>query len=263
MKSLKIPMTIEEFHLAEFSFGWKDEYCDGFAYFTPRRHGVLMKMPVEKRQINTSGGIQPISKVTVEELIELFYAAFVDSVEFCDYTKAEVRKCAKSNIREFFDGERGIPQLELCRITVLPDEKNNLVGACLISKYKYGFKNEILFVHPGCQNKGIGTGLVSSVLNDLHQRGEKILWSEYLICNERSASWHKKFGFVEEPDIMTAKFRRNFLRHEVWRNQESGNTKRAGKLKPALEQAEAEVERLAEIEKIDFGAAWLSWKYDY
>jgi RimJ/RimL family protein N-acetyltransferase len=263
MKSLKISMTIEEFHLAEFPFGWKDEYCDGFAYFTPRKHGVLMKMPVEKRQINTSVEIQPISKVTVEELIELFYAAFVDSVEFCDYTKAEVRKRARSNIREFFAGERGIPQLELSQTVVLPGEKNNLIGACLISKYKYGFKNEILFVHPDCQNKGIGTGLVSSVLNDLHQRGEKVFWSEYHICNEQSATWHKKFGFVEEPDIMTAKFRRSFLRHEIWRNQELKNVEKVRELKPLLEKSEAEVERLAKIEEIDFDAAWLSWKYDY
>ncbi len=263
MKSFKIPMTIDEFYTAEFPFGWKDEYCNGFAYISPREHGVLMKMPVEKRQVETFVEIYPVSKTNDKELSKLFYASFADSVEFCDYTKTEIKERAKRNIEKFFDGERGIPALELSRIAVLPDEKKSLIGACLISKYKYGFKNEILFVRPKFQNKGIGTALVSGVLNDLSKQGEKKFWSEYHICNEQSAAWHKKFGFVEETDIMTAKFRRVFLRREVWRFEKLGKAQKVEELKPLLEKAEAEVEILEKVQEKDFGAAWLSWKYDY
>lgn len=241
MKSLKIPMTVEEFEVADFPFGWKDEYCDGVAYFTPREHSVLMKIDVRERKFETSVEIQPASDSNLAELTELFYVSFVDSVEFCNQKKSEIKRESEKNIKNFFDGERGIPQIELCRIT---RKEKKLVGACLISKYKYGFRNEILFVDPKHQRKGIGTALVTDVLNNLHKRKEKIFWSEYHICNELSADWHKRFGFVEEPDIMTAKFRKSYLRHQVWRNEKLENFEKVEELKPLLKHAESEVERL-------------------
>ncbi len=263
MKSFKIPMTIDEFELGEFPFGWKEEYCDGFAYITPRDHGILMKMPVEKRKVKTFVEILPVSEANSAELSELFFDSFSESVEFCDISEDQMRKRALKNIDNFFKNKRGIAWLELSRIAVLPEEKNKLVGACLISKYKYGFKNEILFVRPKQQNKGIGTALVSNVLNDLSKIGEKTFWSERHICNEQSAAWHAKFGFVEEPDMMTARFRRSYLRREVWRNESLGNSQKLEKLNFLLEKAEAEVGKLKIIEKEDFDAAWLRWKYDY
>lgn len=263
MKSLKIPMTIEEFELAEFPFGWKDEYCDGFAYLTPREHGVLMKTAVQSRQTQPAVVINPIESATFEELCELFFAAFVESVEFCDYTKTEIRREAQKNVKKFFDGKRGIPSLELSRVAVSPKAKKKLIGACLVAKYKYGYKNEILFVRPKMQKIGVGTALVSAVLNDLTEMGEKVFWSEYHICNKTSEAWHRKFGFIEETDILTAKFRRSHLRRQMWRNEKLVNSQKNEELKPVLLKAEAEVERLQKIEEIDFDAAWLSWKYDY
>ncbi len=263
MKSLKIPMTIEEFETAEFPFGWKDEYCDGFAYLTPREHGILMKIPVEKRRVANVAVIKPIDSASVGQLSELFYAAFVESVEFCDYTKSEIKRLARKNVKSFFDGKRGIPALELSRVAILPRAENSLVGACLVSRYKYGYKNEILFVRPEMQKNGVGTALVAAVMNDLSDADEKIFWSERHICNEASGAWHEKFGFVEEPDIMTAKFRRNYLRRKLWHHEKLANTEKTKEIKLLLWRAEIEVERLQAIEEVDFGAAWLAWKYDF
>ncbi len=259
-KNFKIPMTIEEFEICEVPFGWKNEYFDGFAYITPRSHGVMMKVPVEKRNVNSFVEIKPISEVSFDELCRLFYDSFVESVEYLNRTKPEVKREAKKEIANFFNGKRGIPQLELCKVAVL-DEKN--VGACLVSKYKFGYKNEIIFVHPKYQHKNIGSALVADVLNDLDKLNEKVFWSEHHICNELSASWHRKFGFIEETDIMTAKFRVNYYRHEVYRNKKLNDKIRLKVLKPLLKKAEKEVERLQKIEDEDFQAAWMSWKYDF
>lgn len=220
-------------------------------------------MPVEKRSFESFAGIFPVSKTTLAELSELFFDSFIESVEFCDISEDKMRKRSVKNIDNFFKNKRGIASLELSRIAVLSGEKNRLVGACLISRYEYGFKNEILFVRPKYQNRGIGTALVSNVLIDLSKMGEETFWSERHICNEQSAAWHAKFGFIEEPDIMTARFRRSYLRREVWRNESLGNLQKLEELKFLLEKAEAEVERLKVIEKEDFDAAWLRWKYDY
>lgn len=263
MKSRKVPMTIDEFHCAEFPFGWKDEYCDGFGYFTPREHGILMKISIAPRQINTFAEIRAATENDRIALTELFYESFVDSIEFCDLSKKQIKKDAAKNIVDYFAGERGIPALEISRLAVAPDDGKSLIGACLIAKYKYGYKNEILFVRPTSQNLGIGTALAANVLNDLHEKAEKVFWSEHHICNEQSAAWHRKFGFVEETDILTAKFRRNHYRHEVRRNERAGNICKVEELKLSLEQAEAEVERLEKIQETDFDAAWLRWKYDY
>lgn len=222
--NFKIPMTIEEFSLAEVPIGWKDEYFNGYAYITPRQHGVMMKIRVEKREIVNPFEIKPVAETKKIELSALFYESFVDSVEYLGYSKSEVKKESVKEINNFFKGNRGIPQLDLCKITVL---ENKLIGACLVSKYKYGFKDEIIFVHPKHQRKGVGNALISHVLNDLHQRGEEFFWSEHHICNELSASWHKKFGFVEVTDFMTLKYRQNYYNHEIYRNEHFGNKEKS------------------------------------
>ncbi len=259
-KDFKIPMTIEEFEVCEVPFGWKDEYCDGFAYITPRSHGVMMKIPVEQRIFETAVEIKSLSEAAKKDLVALFYDSFVDSVEYLNRTKSEVRRNAAREIRNFFKGRRGIPQFDLCKIAVF-DKK--IIGACLVSKYSFGFKDEIIFVHPKYQRKNIGNALVSTVLNELEALGEKVFWSEHHICNELSANWHRKFGFVEVTDIMTAKFRRRFYRHEFYRNEKLQNNEQLKQLKTLLKKAEKEVTRLVKIEEKDFQAAWMSWRYDY
>lgn len=253
-------MTFDEFEVCEIPFGWKDEYYNGFAHITPRPHGVMMKIPVTKREIETNVEIEPISVAKTGELRKLFYDSFVDSVEYLNQTKRDVKAAAKEEIANFFEGKRGIPQLELCKIAVCDLQK---VGCCLVSKFKFGYKTEIIFVHPNFQRRKIGSALVADVMNALEKLGENLLWSEHFICNELSANWHRKFGFVEETDIMTAKFRRNYYRHETYRNEHFGNEENLVKLKPLLENAEMEVERLEAIEEKDFSAAWLSWRWDY
>ena len=263
MKSLKIPMTFEEFDLMEWKFGWKHEYWDGFARLSPRFNGVLVKMPVEKRELESGMRIRSVSESDYDQLVGAFYDAFVDTVEYCNLAKRDVKESAQRNIRDFFAGERGIPQLDLSKAFVSTQNKNRIVGAALISKYKYGFKNEILFVRPKYQNMRVGTALVSSVLNNLKGKREKIFWSEYHVCNEQSAAWHKKFGFVEEPDITVARMRFHYFYHEVWRREKAGEKEEAKKIKPLLKKAKAELKKLEKIEEENFGAARLSWKYDY
>lgn len=264
MKSPKIPMTYEEFDLMEQKFGWKHEYWDGHAHISPRRNGVMMKIPIEKHFVETDFEIKPVKESFSDELIETFYAAFVDSPEYCNYKRRDVKKSAKKNIALFFDGGRGIPQLAFSRAAFVPDQKSKIAGAMLISKYKYGYKDEILFVLPEFQRNGIGTNLAASVINALAtETDEQFFWSEYQICNAKSAAWHTKFGFIEQTDIMTAKFRWRYFQHEVWRNEELGNLQKAAELKPLLEKAESEVEHLEKIQDEDFDAAWMSWRYDY
>ena len=253
-------MTSEEFDVCEVPFGWKAEYYDGFAYITPRGHGVMMKIPVDKRKVETIAEIKPVSEASKGELVKLFYDSFVDSVEYVNRTEEEVKRNAALEIRNFFEGKRGIPQLKLSKIAVMDNRK---VGACLVSKYKFGYKDEIIFVHPKYQRKNIGNALAAAVLDDLYELGEQVFWSEHNICNELSANWHRKFGFTEVTDIVTARLRENYYRREVHRNEKFNNQLKLKELRPLLKTAEKEVTRLQKIEDKDFRAAWLSWKFDF
>ena len=259
-RATKIPMTYEEFEIYDVPFGWKDEYYDGFAFITPRPYGVMMKMKIEKRDLKKDIELLNFSEVSQRELSELFFQSFVDSVEYLNFSKQAVKREAKTEIGNFFKGRRGIPQPEYCKVAAVNEKK---VGACLISKYKYGFKNEILFVHPEFQGRGIGSFMLSAVLNDLNKTREKYLWSEHHICNEKSAEWYKNFGFVEVTDIMTAKFRLNYYRQQVYRSEKLHEVEKLKTLKPLLNKAKRKVDQLKKIEEQDFEAAWMLWRYDY
>lgn len=260
MKSPRIKISFDEFDLMEWRFGWKHEYWGGYARITPRHESVLVKIPVEKREIKTSAQIIGVKQVSVKELEELFFDSFVETVEYCDYKRRDVRSAATKNIQKFFDGNRGEPQIELSRTVIL---EGKLAGAALITKRKYGFKLEILFVRPQFQNIGIGTALVSTVLNGLCELGEKVFWSEHHACNQQSAAWHKRFGFVEEPDLRIARMRYYFYKHDAWRLEKLQEYDKLKEVQPLLEKAETEYKRLEEIEeKEGFDVANLMWKYD-
>jgi GNAT superfamily N-acetyltransferase len=260
MNPFRTPMTWEEFDFAEIPLGWKAEYFDGYAHITPRHHGVMMKIKVEPREIKSSVKIELISATTPEDLSKLFYSSFVKSVEYVGCTKYRVKKASIREVDNFFAGKRGIPQIDLCKIAFFND---NLIGACLVSKYKFGFKDEILFVHPKHQRKGVGNALVSSVLNDLNNLGETIFWSEHHICNELSAKWHRKFGFDEVTDFMTLKYRRSYYKQEIYRLEHFGDFENIPQLKEKLEKVESEIKRIENLEEKDYRAAWGTWKYEY
>ncbi|MBC7797551.1 MAG: hypothetical protein H7Z37_11815 [Pyrinomonadaceae bacterium] len=102
MKSLKVSMMVDEFDLMPQKFGWKHEYWKGFARVSPRHNGVFVKVPITKRDVLTHFEIQPISAIGLDELRELFYASFKNSVEYCDYKQIDVKQSAKKNIDHFW-----------------------------------------------------------------------------------------------------------------------------------------------------------------
>jgi GNAT superfamily N-acetyltransferase len=56
-----------------------------------------------------------------------------------------------------------------------------------------------LFVDPKAQRKRIATEIVAEFINILHDQGRRnqLLWSSYILGNETSEAWHRKFGGFE------------------------------------------------------------------
>jgi hypothetical protein len=73
MEIKRIPMSIEEFELILHPFGWKAEYFNGQAHFTPRENHVYTKLTLEHREINESIKLVPVDQIFQKQIVEVFY----------------------------------------------------------------------------------------------------------------------------------------------------------------------------------------------
>ncbi|MEZ4710633.1 MAG: GNAT family N-acetyltransferase [Caldilineaceae bacterium] len=252
-------MTIDEFHLMPRKLGWKHEYWDGKAHITPSHVVVTATVAVAPRAAYTPFTLQPVAAQDVPALEPVYFAAFQDAIDYCDWELAKIKSAAQQNLTSFFAGERGQP-MSASRMARHGDE---IIGAALIvEKKEQSPFLDLLFVASAFQRQGVATALVAAALNALHAAGFPQLSSRYLLGNAESRSWHHRFAFVDEPDLFTAQALYNHARHEWERQQE------IGKLSPAeLDALAAECERrgqfldaLNEIaNKYGFMAAFPRW----
>lgn len=244
MRSLHIPMTIEEFHRMPWKFGWKHEYFDGYAHITPRHDHVHVRFSGEAPMTRLPDGMsmRPVFPGDAPGLVEAFIETFEDGVEFCDWTEAMIRDHAEKNITDFFAGKRGEPMDE-SRLAV---EGNRIVGAVLLCHRDDEPVLDLLMVRPSLRRRGIARGIVGAAIGELRERGEGgNLRSAHHAANEESARWHRAFGFEEEPDIFLAKMRRMFYIHESSRLEEG--TGEHARLEALREEWSRTVEELEEV----------------
>jgi N-acetylglutamate synthase-like GNAT family acetyltransferase len=223
MKSKEIEMSIEEFHLMEHPFGWKEEYWDGKAHLTPREHIVTTKLDITKRTNNNKNtnnfNLVPIAESYKAQMIEAFFETFKDSVEFCNWESEQIEKHAEKNINNYFEGKRGKP---LSQSVMVLDSKNNqkVLGLALfLYDKKEKIRLDLLLVRPEYQGKKMATEMVSKVVNYLDEQGITELFSDYHICNEGSRDWHHGFGFKDVYDQLYIRLKYSWYRHEIWRHQ--------------------------------------------
>ncbi|MCI0661758.1 MAG: GNAT family N-acetyltransferase, partial [Acidobacteria bacterium] len=188
-----------------------------------------------------------------ERLFEAYIAAFGDSIEYCDYSREKIERAARKTLDGHFVGERGEPMPVSCVAVDLQKDSSEekLVGAALIVRLENGPLLDLLLVEPPWQRCGLGTAMVSAAINELHQQSEKSLTSRYHIGNEKSLSWHQKFGFIEEPDLIRARLYYRRADQELWRRDRMSDLtpEERERLGDQLKYWFIEVERLERIEK--------------
>lgn len=251
MQSRHVPMTVEEYELLPFELGWKCEYYDGQAHFTPRYHPVSTMLQVSRRTFSAPCPLRPAVTADAEKLAEVYVLSFGATLEYCDYTDEEMHKAAERALHEHFTGERGHP-LSASRVAVDPNHPDRLIGAALLLTGRASAKLDLLFVRPGWQGCGLGTALVSDASNHLHLYGERRLMSRYHIGNDASRRWHQKFGFVEEPDLQRARLYLRATQSELWRRAQLNDLTAAERvrLEGEREQWQAQVDDLERVSKI-------------
>lgn len=238
MKSQRIRMSIDEFHVMPHKLGWKYEYWEGQAHISPRMSSVVTTVvPVEPRPVPAFGLCRSTCEDDIPLLRSAYFAAFVDAVDYCDYPTEHVAQASERNLITFFAGDRGTPLLA-SQIALDPKSPQpTAIGAALIVEKKDGIPMiDLLYVVPKWQNRGVATALVASAMNALHTTGYTTLKSRYLLSNEHSRNWHLRFGFVEEMDHFVLNSYYQHALHEWRRHKELGDLS-------AAELAQLEVAR--------------------
>ncbi len=223
-------MPFEEFELMQHPFGWKSEYWNGEAHFSPRQAHVQVRIDVKPRKPSKVCEISSLNAGDAELLSHEFFRAFRDSVEFFNWPVASIRKHAEKNIHDYFNGVRGKP-LPLSAMAIDLKSKKLIGLALFVEKDDGRSELDLLFVRKTHRLRGVASQMVQTAVNTLFESGCKELWSAYHVCNEVSRSWHTNFGFTEVPDQMYIRMKYYWYRHEIWRLSKIGENDKIPELK--------------------------------
>jgi len=245
-------MTVDEYHLLPFELGWKCEYRDGKAHYSPRFHAVVTTIAVVPRDVNTYCLLRQPAESDIEALTPIYVAAFRETIEYFGHSQERIAEAARRDLRNYFAGEHGQPTSATC-LAVVPGsdlDEETLAGAAMVTSTKNGPLLYLLFVAPQWQRRGLATAMVSAAINELHELGEETLTSRYHIGNEQSMVWHQRFGFVEAPDLERARLYLQRAKVELWRREKIGHLTAEQRVELTADVArwEAEVEKLERIE---------------
>jgi RimJ/RimL family protein N-acetyltransferase len=255
-------MTVDEYHLLPFEPGWKCDYWDGKAHYSPRYHAVVTTVAVAARDVNTDCLLRQPAESDVEPLMPAYVAAFRETIEYFGYSQGQIIEAARRDLTNYFAGRHGKPTSASCLAIAPIDHGSNpdeetVAGAAMVTSTENGPLLYLLFVAPQWRRRGLATAMVSAAINELHDLGEKTLTSKYHIGNEQSLGWHQRFGFVEEPDLRRARLYLKQAMVELWRREKIGplDAEELAKLTADVTRWEAEVEKLERIEEQQgFGA---------
>ena len=221
MKSQRIPMTWEEYEVMPWRLGWKHEYFDGTAFLTPRDQSVVTVVEVKPQTVTPIPfQLRPVVREDAQQLKELFFNVFHDSVEFCNQQAQQIRDSANQCIDNFMKNDAD-PFSSLSQVAVSSD--GSLLGTALVIEDRHGHPYlRLLCVDEEVQRQGIGTSMVTRILNALASIKVAWLYSRYFLANEWSRKWHHHFGFHDQPDVFVTRLYYRHAQHELFRQEKLG-----------------------------------------
>ena len=249
MDSPKIPMSFDEFDTIESLLGWKTEYWDGYARFTPRGMGVKTRLDFESVSTPEDISHTEFTFITptpdhAQQMIDGYIASFINSVEFCGWPIDDIFEEADCDISLYFEGKRGKP-LSTSAIALDPNTQH-VIALSLISERRQSARLELLYVRPPYQRQGIGTDLIHHSVRALRQQGYSQLTSRYHICNHHSRKFYHRLGFEDVCDRYYLRIYTGWLRNEIHRRESLGMLDEIEEMKQERKQLENKLEILEE-----------------
>ena len=216
-------MTFEDFWSLPHELGWKFEYFDGEAHLSPKCHHCVAHLRLGEFVASISSAAVDVRKLALdrdrETLIELYCAAFDDSIDFCDCSKDLIAKNANNDIGCFLNQRRG-PINSATRLAW--DSRGQLAGGILVADTEPprfevddvdGPEQLLVMVRPDRARTGVGLAMLSAVVADLRKQKHELLRSAYTVGNSGSRSWHHAMGFEDRPNWLLLG---HYVQHERW-----------------------------------------------
>lgn len=244
-------MTVEEYHLLPFHPGWKVEYSHGEAVYWPRETCAYGTLPVRLPPVALVSGVALRAPDSTDSaaLIEIFRDAFSAAPEYAGWPAERFEEEARKVIADFLAGKRGA-RSDASRVAVVNTpgaDDGAVIGASLVvQRDSQTAMLDVLMVASAWQRRAVATALCAAALTRLAASGGQRLISRWHLANEASVAWHRKIGFLEEPDLFTAQLYLRAAKQELWRLEQLGELHDARR-EPLLRSSEhwqCEVARL-------------------
>lgn len=242
-KTVKLPISIDEFRQIPRNGAYKYEYFGGEAWLSPRPksyHGLLKLTPGEPiTRLDAQRDpilIRPIEDPDWDDLVSTFSGAFDRVAPFSVMDRGEERQSAARKCLEKTRTGGDGPLIASASFVAVPEEKpDHTLGAILVTLAPKKALNDFdamqwredppadaierrlgrpwmtwIFVAPLYSWHGIGTALLSNTTQRLLELGYEELASTFISGNETSMLWHWRNGFElqEYPGSMRAMRRR-------------------------------------------------------
>ena len=238
-------MSIEEYELSEHPLGWKMEYWDGAAHLTPREMGVrtrldLTTFSLPEAQNPFEHPLIPVDDSYAEQMIDGYFACFVNSVEFCNWPIKEIQAAAQRDITNYLAGQRGKPSP--ASVIALDPKTQKLAGLALFKIKGEQIHLRLLYVRSPHRRQGIATAMIHHGIHHLTVENHQQLTTRYHICNPQSRQFYHKLGFQDVYDPMYIRIKIGYLRQEIWRREKLGMSEGLDQLREKQEQLKFKLE---------------------
>jgi len=242
-----IPMSVEEYELSEHPLGWKMEYWNGEAHLTPREMGVKTRLDLttfspSKPQNPHQHTLVPVDDSYAEEMVDGYFACFVNSVEFCNWPIKDIQEAAQRDITHYLSGKRGIPSP--ASVIALEPNTKHLSGLALFKTKEEQICLSLLYVRSPFRRQGIATAMLQHGIRHLTQENHQQLTTHYHICNHQSRQFYHNLGFQDILSPFYIRIKIGYLRQEIYRREKLKMLNKIEQFRQKKEQLIAKLEQL-------------------
>ncbi len=224
-RSIKLKMTIEQFHKLPRDVSYKYEYIDGKAWLTPtpkQYHARLELARFESAiglELSPSVVVRRLQTLDWEVFPQLFSTSFWQVQPFASLGDEDRDQASRECLEKTRNGGDGPLIEQACMVAIGDDGRPD--GAALVTITPDGELDDVwsgliwhepppqdwlqrrvgrphltwVFVPPMLTRSGIGSALLAGVVQELRVLGYHHLVSTFLLGNHPSCLWHWRNGF--------------------------------------------------------------------
>jgi len=217
MPTIKLSLTVEQFHQLPRHPAYRYEYVAGQACLSPRTRHFHALLELRSLEVPSQVALRPVRAEDFPELIRLFSATFHAIQPYGSLDEPTRQRAAAEALERARTGGDG-PWIERASFVAL--EQGKLAGAIFVTLLPLGDPCHWdsyhwvepppadcilrrlgrphltwIFVAPAQAGHGVGTALLAATTRELLRLGYTELLTTFMLGNDSSMLWHWRNGF--------------------------------------------------------------------